>query len=270
MILSENGPIEDVNVSLNLDSTMETSVLEQTVINNDKSDDKTDNVDNKQDTVDSANIPNNKLPNRTAESHPDWPSLPSLQSDTQIPGLGETQIPGLGDLDQLELKKSENEQSDQDTKIEDKASEKEVKTGEKESEKPVKTGETDSEKQDTEDEDNEVDMTNEELEIIKNFHGNSKTDSNVKVTSNDTDYNPFSSGNNSQEEEGNNSQEGDGDHSKGGNKSQEEDMDVDNEAGDDLSKSLQQAAQEVAKYEAQPEFVDDVEDNEDQVLLLVC
>jgi hypothetical protein len=28
---------------------------------------------------------------------------------------------------------------------------------------------------------------------------------------------------------------------------------------------MQQAAQEVAKYEAQPEFVDEVEDQEDQV-----
>ena len=223
---TENGPLEDNTV--NLDSTIDTSVLDQTVVNSEKTDSTEDNVD-------SNNIPNNKLPNRTdlSESHPDWPPLPHIK------GYGESVIPGLGDLDQLEGTKKDEESSE--TKEQDK------NMGDN-SEKQEDTG--------TEEDEEDVDMTNEEIDIIKNFN---TTDSKSVAQQDETlkekseEYNPYALSENN---------------------SQEEDMDVDNVSeavdggggfNDDLSTSMQQAAQEVAKYEAQPEFVDEVEDQEDQV-----
>ena len=212
--------------TVNLDSTMDTSVLDQTVVNSEKTDSAEDNVD-------SSNVPNNKLPNRTdlSESHPDWPPLPHIQ------GYGESNIPGLGDLDQLEGTKKDEESSE--TKERDK------NTGDS-TEKHEDTG--------TEEDEEDVDMTNEEIDIIKNFNTDSKSvaqqDETLKEKS--EEYNPYASSENN---------------------SQDEDMDVDTTSevvdgggfNDDLSTSMQQAAQEVAKYEAQPEFVDEVEDQEDQV-----
>lgn len=211
-----------------MDSTVESSILEQTVTNSEK----TDSVDSKHDSTDSASVPNSVLPNRTEATS-------SLFSN-----IGEANIPGLGDLDQLEAKKTE--EKDKDNKEGEKTEEGKEKEDEK-MEQEVTESQDETEE--------EEDMTTEELDIVKNFHADSsKISSPVKVTTSASkaeDYNPYSTDN-----------------------SQEEDMDVDNssEAGpegtanDDLSTSMQQAAQEVAKYEAQPEFADDVEDQEDQVL----